>query len=378
MPPADAGPPPGALRAATTTLKVRRQLIQLIDRLRLPVIVLAACSAAIAHAQQGDGPPPAPVRVAQAAMAEMAPIVWMPGTVVGRNDARVSAEVDGRLKSILDVGTDVAEGDEVARIDDTELKLALNEAEAVVARENARFRFAEQELARMEKLLADALITRSQVDQARTSRDAARNEWRAAKARLDLVRDRLGKTRLKAPFAGVVTERYQRAGERVEAGTEVLRLVDPDNLEVQVFVSAATLPNLPAGASAQLKANGESAEGTVSSIVNVGDDRSRLYDARLAFAKPGWPAGTTLRVAVPIAASREVVAVPRDALVLRRDGTSVFRIKEDGTAERVQVTTGVANGALIEVSGDIKPGDRVVIRGGDRLFPGQKVQIQEG
>lgn len=341
-------------------------------------LFLAVAVASGAYAQGADEPQGAPVRVAPAEMTQMAPTVWIPGTVVGRNDARVAAEVDGRLESVLEVGTEVAAGDEVARLDDTEVRLALNEAEAVAARERARLQFADQELARMEKLLTDSLITRSQVDQARAEREAAHNELRAAKARLELVRDRLGKTRIKAPFGGVVTERYHRAGERVELGTQVLRLVDPHNLEVQVFVSAATLPNLPVGAKVKLKSNGDAAVGTVSGIVNVGDDRSRLYDARVSFDYPGWPAGTTLRAAVPTAAQRTVVAVPRDALVLRRDGTSVFRVKEDGTAERVQVTTGVANGTLIEVSGDIKPGDRVVIRGGDRLFPGQKVAIQEG
>ena len=70
-----------------------------------------------------------------------------------------------------------------------------------------------------------------------------------------------------------------------------------------------------------------------------------------------------------------MIAVPRDALVLRRDGTTVFRILADDTAERVSVQTGIAAGDLIEVTG-IEPGDRVVTRGGERLRPGQKVVIK--
>ena len=62
--------------------------------------------------------------------------------------------------------------------------------------------------------------------------------------------------------------------------------------------------------------------------------------------------------------------------MLRRGGATVFRVKADGTAERVAVQTGIASGQLIEVSG-IEAGDQVVIRGGERLRPGQPVQVIE-
>jgi len=71
-----------------------------------------------------------------------------------------------------------------------------------------------------------------------------------------------------------------------------------------------------------------------------------------------------------------VTVIPRDSLVLRRSGVSVFRILDDNTAERVKVTTGMAEGDLIEVQGDIQPGDRVVIRGGERLRAGQEVEVR--
>jgi multidrug efflux pump subunit AcrA (membrane-fusion protein) len=72
---------------------------------------------------------------------------------------------------------------------------------------------------------------------------------------------------------------------------------------------------------------------------------------------------------------RKVLAVPRDALVLRRAGTAVYRISDDQSAQRIEVTTGIASGNLIEVQGDLSRGDQVVVRGGERLRPGQKVSI---
>ncbi|MCG6871186.1 MAG: efflux RND transporter periplasmic adaptor subunit [Gammaproteobacteria bacterium] len=325
---------------------------------------------------QGGAPPGVPVRVAVAEQLELAPTVWVSGAVVGRNDARLAAEVSARLVEIAEIGSRVKSGDVVARLDETEIALEGNEARAVAAREKARFAFAEQELKRFRSLADAGLVTRSQLEQARTQRDASRGEWNAAQARLDRAEDRLARTRIRAPFDGVVTERLRQAGERVESGAEVLRLVNPDTLEVQVRVPSGTLPHVPSGTVLPIRgANGE-VQGTVRTVVPVGDDRSRLYELRVGIPGAGWPAGTTVRVRVPTAAARSVVAVPRDALVLRRTGTTVYRVKADGSPERLSVQTGVASETLIEVISDLAAGDQVIVRGAERLYPGAKVMIQ--
>jgi multidrug efflux pump subunit AcrA (membrane-fusion protein) len=98
-------------------------------------------------------------------------------------------------------------------------------------------------------------------------------------------------------------------------------------------------------------------------------------DLRLDFAGVNWRVGQPVRVALPTAVAKQVLAVPRDALVLRRDGSSIFKVNQDGVAEKVSVEIGIASGDYVEVKGDLKDGDPVVIRGGERLRPGQKVQI---
>ena len=82
-----------------------------------------------------------------------------------------------------------------------------------------------------------------------------------------------------------------------------------------------------------------------------------------------------MRVALPTDAPRQVLAIPRDALVLRRSGTSVYRVNGDNKAENVPVQVGIAAGDLVEVNGKLDPGDKVVIRGSERLRPGQDVSI---
>ena len=84
-----------------------------------------------------------------------------------------------------------------------------------------------------------------------------------------------------------------------------------------------------------------------------------------------------MRVELPRGEPVEVVAVPRDALILRQDSVYLFRVGADNVVEQVPVQTGVGHGELIEVRGDIRQGDRVVIRGGERLRSGQTVTVAQ-
>jgi RND family efflux transporter MFP subunit len=346
-------------------------LLRLLARLRLVVLFVP-----VALAQPPNEAPPAPVRVAKAEERLLAPVTSFPGTVISRDDARLAAEVEGRLVWVAEVGASVKRRQVVARLDDTLIREALVEHEATVTREEARVRYYAQEVDRLTPLLERKIITPSTLDQAISNRDAARGELAAARARVTQAKERLERTALTAPFAGVVTERFMQAGEWAESGAAIVRFVDPNSLEVQTRVPASTLEFIRRGAELRVSTSTKQESGRVRTIVPVGDDRSRLYELRLALPRPEWPAGQTVRVQVPMAVARKVTAVPRDALVLRRDGTSVFRILDDDTAERVMVATGIAAGEFIEVSNGIRPGDRVVVRGGERLRPGQKVSVQ--
>jgi multidrug efflux pump subunit AcrA (membrane-fusion protein) len=116
----------------------------------------------------------------------------------------------------------------------------------------------------------------------------------------------------------------------------------------------------------------------VRTVVAVGDENTHQFELRLDLDGGVFPVGQTLRVAVPMDEMREVLAVPRDALVLRPEGITLFKVDENNTAHQVNVTTGIGAGDQIEVNGLLGPGDTVVIRGNERLRPGQPVTIAGG
>ena len=110
----------------------------------------------------------------------------------------------------------------------------------------------------------------------------------------------------------------------------------------------------------------------------VGDERSRQFELRIALTPGNLLVGSAIEVALPERAAENTLAVPRDALVERAEGNYVVRIAPDGGSERIAVRAGASDGEFTAVEGALKPGDKVVVRGAERLTDGQKVQIASG
>ncbi len=329
---------------------------------------------AMVSAQMGG---PALVKVATASVKDIAPVTLVPGTVVSRNDARLSAEVEGRLTMVADVGSAVLGGDPVAVIEDTTLRLYAAELQAQVTRAEARLGFLEGEEKRFARLAESNLAAITQLEQTRSDRDVARGDLAVAKARLEQTEDQLARTTIRAPFNGEVVERLMTPGERVVVGSNVVRLVDQQNLEVIARVPLEYMPYVQRGQLLDLRGGELRTLGTVRTVVAVGSENTHQFELRLDLDGQSYQVGQTLRVSVPTSDARQALTVPRDALVLRPDGQSVFVVDANNEARQIDVTVGVGQGEDIEVLGAIAPGDRVVIRGNERLQPGQAVNIMD-
>jgi RND family efflux transporter MFP subunit len=338
-------------------------------------LILTSFWAATIWAQDGSA---ALVRVAQAEMKNIAPVTLVPGTVISRDDARVAAEVSGRLMDVAEVGDDFKAGEVVARIDDTRFKLLKTELAADITRAEAQVRFLEGEEKRFAKLAESNLAATTQLEQTRSERDVSLADLEVARSRLAQNEDQLARTRIRAPFSGIVVERLKTPGERVSEGELVVRLVDHNRLEVVARAPLDYYSFTHPGQTLEVRSSRQTTMARVRTVVAVGDQDTHQFELRLDLETGPFPVGQTVRVAVPFDEQREALTVPRDALVLRPEGQTVFVVNGDNEAKRVEVTTGVGSGADIEVFGDIHAGDTVVIRGNERLQAGQSVTIIEG
>jgi len=322
--------------------------------------------------------PAANVRVAYASVQTIAPETIVPGTVVSRNDAKLAAEVTGQLLELADVGTVVVKGDVVAKIEDTGIKLRKDELQAEVERVQARLKFLESEESRYVQLAKSNLAAATKLEETRSDRDVSRGDLQVAKSRLAQVEDQLSRTSIRAPFSGIVVERLVMPGERVDTGKNIVRLVDPQNLEVIARAPLEYYSYVRRGQKLALSTGLILVTGSVRTVVAVGSENTHLFELRVDVEGGSFPVGQTLRVSIPVSNSRDALVVPRDALVLRPEGISVFVVDSEQNARQVMVTTGLGSGDQIEVNGDLVDGDTVIIRGNERLKPGQSVSIMEG
>lgn len=320
-------------------------------------------------------PPPAPVAIDEARQDTFSAALWVSGTVISRNDARIGAETDGRVTWVADVGEKVTAGHAIARVDDTDLKLELQDNQARLDSLIAQKRFQQNNLDRLNRLAKSNNAAVNQLDEAAATLDMTAQEIRRAEVTIAQTMRRIEQSQVLAPFSGVIVERLVQAGEFVSRGAEVARLVDVDNREIRAQAPLGVSAFIREGLEVAVEHQDRQSLTPVKRVIPVGDERSRMFEVRLAAADPSWVIGSPVRIALPNSDPRELVAVPRDALVLRGSEMFVLRVAPDNTVEKVRVDTGIGLGSLVEVIGDITGGDRLVTRGAERLQPGQAVAI---
>jgi RND family efflux transporter MFP subunit len=318
-----------------------------------------------------------PVVVAAPAKLEhIAPEVALAGSVVSQNDAQLASEVEGSVAWVANVGDVVNAGDVVARIDPRVAALQYQSDKANADKLAAQLRYDSAQAVRMENLFAQNAIAKATRDQAISARDAdigalAQAKATAGKSQYDLVHDEI-----RAPFPGRVVARLINPGEYATAGKPIVRLVDIGTLEISAQSPIQYSPYLQPGMAVKAIVEDKTVIGRVRAIVPVGDQLSRTIEVRLTLAPGAAFVGDSAKVMAPSGAPRNSVTVPRDALLLREDGTYLFKLDKNNTALRVAVETGSEDGDLIEVTGPIAAGERVVIRGGEHLEVGQKVRVK--
>lgn len=347
------------------------KLFKTLQTLGLSCLLLLGQNAA------ATGTPPAkPVKVVDVKQTTIAPTVNVMATLYSQNQVQITAGVNGRLEWVAEPGSYIRLGEPVAKMDLTPLKLQLAEQKAQVKRAKLNLDYQIRELERLHKLGSNA--SKFEIDQTASRKDIAQSDLEIAQLRISQIKDQIARGEVKAPFEGVVTERIRFAGEDVNRSTLLARMLDVKNLEARLFVPLKHLPYVSLGNALSLNTEQFSHTGKVKAIIPSADERSQTFELRIEIpleASNHWAAGQLVKVALPINKVRQSLAVHRDALIIRRDGVYVIRIDKDNKAKRVKVTVGEGGDTWVSVSGDLKEGDKVAIRGAERLRDGETVVV---
>jgi RND family efflux transporter MFP subunit len=343
-----------------------------------------------AHAQEIG----ALVRVDRVASQPLSQTVPVLGRLVPRQAGVVSARVDAPVVAFrVEVGDRVVAGQVVAMLDPTRLEARRNmavgaehEAQAKLATSKAQRGLARQELKRLEGLKESAAFSPARYDDARQSvviAEAQVAEAEAAvvsaQADLDLAEINRKDTEIFAPYDGVVSQRLTEIGAYVRVGDPLVRLIADGSLEIEADVPFQRLTGLvPGDVVAVSLDDGSSHTAMVRALVPEENPLTRTRAVRFVptFGASERPlaADQSVTVHVPVGAARTVLSVHKDAVIKRGEAAMVFVAKGD-VAEARMITLGEAVGSRYEVLDGLREGELVVVRGNERLRPGDKVVI---
>ena len=340
-------------------------------------LIITSFSLFLSHLATAQEETPVLVEVDSVEHEHIAQQIFVPGTVVSRYDAEVAAETAGRLHWVADVGDLVEKGGVLAQLDNSRLIYQKAQNEANVSKWHARVNLLDKKLTRMQKMADSKSVSEDQYDEAVSELEIARQELVQAKAELSVTQYQIEQSEVRAPFNALVVSRVQSPGEFTSVGQSIVRVVDPTQIEVTVRAPLSIIPFIEKGMNISIFDRQREQLAPVRAIVPVGDAQSRTMELRVALTPDTFAIGGAVRVALPNSASHKGMTVPRDALVLRKAGAFIFQVSNDGIASQIAVTTGIGMGERIEIFGDVSHGEPVVIRGAERLQPGQKVRIQE-
>src|SRR5881396_1208967 len=330
----------------------------------------AACKKANSAAGGGPGGPGGfamPVEVAAALRDTVVDAIAATGQIEAIQSIELRPEVSGRITDILvREGQEVADGTALFKVDDAELK-------AQVAQADAERQLARQALERTKQLMAQHASSTSDLEQAQ-----ARSQ--GADANYDLLKTRLDRTVVRAPFAGVVGRRLVSIGTYVSNQTPLITLqsVNPQHASFQVPERYADRLRRGQLVSFQVAAlPGKNFSGEVVFVDPVVElpGRTILIKARVPNPEHQLQAGMFIEARLATNIRPNAVVVPEDALLPMQGATFVWVVK-DAKASQRQVTVGVRTAGWAEVQSGVEAGDQVVVGGLERLFPNAPVMAR--
>ncbi|MDR2416905.1 MAG: efflux RND transporter periplasmic adaptor subunit [Holosporales bacterium] len=307
------------------------------------------------------------VEAVQARLGNMQHALRLTGTLRPNDRAVIRSEVDARIKKIhFKEGAFVDKGDILIELDNSRTMSSLNEIKA-------KLRHAEGEYERAKKLAKEQILSTSECDR-------RFSEMEALRAQVDFQDVMLRKHNICAPFEGIVGLKEISEGEFINAGKELVLLVDLTPLKIDFRVPEMSLRHVSVGQTIRVCPNEFEQEffATIIAIDPMGDPSAHSFVARAVLENQSisMRPGGFAEVFVPVAEGEQSILVPESAIERRGDMDIVYRII-DGIVARTPVTTGDRKDGEVEILSGVDEGDYVVTAGHMKVRDNKPVLIQE-
>jgi len=317
------------------------------------------------------------VETLAAAAIETPEVLRLTGNLKGERETELAANVSGRvLETLVERGARVEKGTIIARIDTSAAALQLAEAKVQVATTETQASIDQVECDRYQKLKERGAVTDLEYENVMARCKKAPLSLDAAKARVSIAAKNVGDGVIRAPFAGVVTDRSIEVGEYVQPNTRVVSIANVDSLRLEFSVPEANYPAVKPDSEVRFRVVAYGDREFTGKVVHIGgavrSTRDVLVEAEVpnqdSVLLPGMFANVSL-----VVGKRQVPAVPVTAVFQQNAKPNAFVVK-NGVLEQRVLQVAEARGQEIPVLVGISVGDKVVAAYRAELANGQAVE----
>jgi RND family efflux transporter MFP subunit len=303
------------------------------------------------------------------------------GQLAPAREATVRAQVGGSILQLtVDKGQPVRAGQVIARITARDLDDAMMSAQAAIKSAENALKVAESEQQRTQSLVSGGALASRDLEQANNAVTAAEAQLAAAKARQRGISQQLDDTSIKAPFAGIVSDKPAHQGDVVTPGTPIATIIDPTSMRLEAQVQASAISQVKPGASVSFRVRGypdQVFQGRVDRLSPIADPVTRQVTVFVSIPNAGGKLIAGLFAEGRVTSdSRKAIVVPASALDETGPTPTITRIS-DGKAERVNVTIGLRQPEteMVEITQGIAAGDVVILGSSRAVTPGTTVNV---
>ena len=323
----------------------------------------------------------APVSYTVVRQHTLRPTVRLPGTVQSRHRSIIGSETEGIVVALhVREGESVTKGASLAQLRTDVLEQRLNAARSQLEASIANRELTSRSLERARQLFDTKSMSEQQVDELAYELLGWQAEERRLEAEIAQIELAIDHSHIRAPFNGIIVDRLTDIGEWREIGDPIVELISVTDLEVDVAVPVVYFDDLNANENAEVSFPSMSDQRLVleiTAVVPVADSEARAFTVKLRLPNdsqtPRVAVGMLADVWLSVGQPSDATIVPKDAIVQRQEERLVVLLNDDNQTRIRTVRTGNSIGAWIEVQGDIEAGDRVIVRGNERLGPEQTV-----
>ena len=332
------------------------------------IILLIFMNTNCTEQQSGNGQfsmPPMPVEVATVMKQEVANKFEAIGTIEAIEEITVVSEIDAMVIDLPFIeGNNIKRGELIAQLDDSQLKAEYIRAEALYMQTQASFD-------RIKEVVEQKAGTPQDLDDALAS-------LKVAEANLKFAEARLNKTRIVAPFNGMIGARKVSAGSFLRTGEAITELANLNEIRIRFSAPERFLSELKRGAEVLVSSPvypGHEVKGKIIVIEPIIDSDTRTVRIVARVQNPGqkFRPGMSANVSVILSKRPEALTIPTEAVFANGDQSFVYIINSDSTVAPAPVTLGLQLPGVVEIVNGLEPGMQIVTAGHQKLFPGAKV-----